>query len=157
MLDVGESTADGAAALEAAGLSLQSLKRAMRAEEAARLSKATQQAYARAELQEGSSWLEVTDALQRRVLTRAGVPSARMTAALFLLRTATQLFPDDAELCRIPLQVRLNRATDGRLREGDALIDIPLHRLQDGASTSVVRLSEACANLPTLLIAGSFT
>ena len=147
---------DGAAALAAAGLSLKSLKDAMRAEEAARLSKATQRAYAVAESRDDSSWLEVTDMLQRRVLARANVPVERMTAALFALRAASQLFPE--ELLTIPLQVRHNRAARGCLCEGDSLVDVPLHPLaavheQEGA----VSLAEACAELPTLLVAGSFT
>ena len=127
----------------------------MQAEEEARLSEATQRAYAAAEARLDTSWLEVTDALQRRVLTRVGVPPERMTAALFALRAATQLFPDDLELRSIPLQVRHNRAAQGCLREGNALVDVPLHSLQHGApSTSV---SQACTDLPTLLVAGSFT
>lgn len=124
----------------------------MRAEEAARLSAATQRAYALAEAREDRSWLTVTDELQRRVLVRAGVPPERMTAALFVLRAASQLFPE-AALAQIPLQVRHNRACEGRLREGDWLVDVPLHRLTAGETS----LCDACAGVPTLLVAGSFT
>jgi hypothetical protein len=143
----------GVQALAASGLSLDSLKKAMRAEEAARLSMATQRAYAAAEARTDSSWLTVTADLQRRVLERAGVPSERMAAALYVLRAAAQLFPDDAELRAIPLQVRNNRACEGRLREGGQLVDLPLHHLNSGTTS----LSKACAGRPTLLVAGSFT
>ena len=63
---------DGASALAAAGLSLRELKDAMRAEETARLSKATQREYAVAESRDDSSWLAVTDALQRKILRQVG-------------------------------------------------------------------------------------
>jgi hypothetical protein len=135
-------------------MSLDSLKKAMRAEEAARLSAATQRAYAAAEARDDRSWLTVTADLQRRVLEQAGVPPARMTAALFVLRAAAQLFPADAELRAIPLQVRHNRACEGCLRVGDPIVELCLHRLDNGADASLV---EACAGLPTLLVAGSFT
>lgn len=144
----------GAQALVAAGLSLNALKKAMRAEEMARLSAATQRAYAAAEASEDASWLTVTADLQRRVLRRAGVPPERMTAALYVLRSAAQLFPNDAELGSIPLQVRHNRARQGHLREGDQLTDVQLHQLSTGAPTL---LREACAGRPTLIVAGSFT
>ena len=63
----------------------------------------------------------MTEELQQRVLRdEAGVPPARMAAALFALRGAAQLFPRDAELCRIPLYVRHNRA-EHALGDGAAL------------------------------------
>lgn len=126
----------------------------LRSEEAARLAEETQAAYAEAE-RGGSDWLQVTEALQKRLLREAGVPRERMAAALFALRAAAQLFPGDAELCSIPLYVRHNRAAQGSLREGDAVPDVLLHPLRrDGA----LSLRAACAGpLPTLLVAGSWT
>ena len=146
----------GASALAAAGLSLRELKDAMRAEETARLSKATQREYAVAESRDDSSWLAVTDALQRKILGQVGVPPARMAAALFVLRAAAQLFPDDPEMRTIPLQVRHNRARCGHLCEGDVRVDVPLYSMER-RSTCVTMLSKACADLPTLVVAGSFT
>ena len=79
----------GARALAAAGLSLDELKTALRAEETARLSDATQAEYGEAESGTADSdWLEVTDALQRRVLASCSVPPQRMEAALYVLRPA---------------------------------------------------------------------
>ena len=126
----------------------------LRAEEAARRSEETQAAYGEAE-RGGSDWLQVTEALQRRLLREAGVAPERAAAALFALRAAAQLFPCDAELRSIPLYVRNNRAAQGSLREGDAVPDVLLHR---GAAAHAVSLRTACAGpLPTLLVAGSWT
>jgi len=55
--------------------------------------------------------LQVTALLQRKVLERHGVEPARMAAALWLLRCASQLWPDDPELNgpgAISLYVRTN-------------------------------------------------
>ena len=151
--------ARGGQALAAAGLSLEALKAALRAEETARLSSATQAAYGEAESGAhgtDGSWLEVTDALQQRVLTELGVPPDRMAAALFVLRAASQLFPDDAELRQLPLYVRHNRAQLGTLRPGDALPDVPL--FSPDATGAATTLREACDGpQPTLVVAGSWT
>ena len=97
----------------------------------------------------------MTEELQQRVLRdEAGVPPARMAAALFALRGAAQLFPRDAELRRIPLYVRHNRAEQGALRAGDALPLRPASEAADAATS----LRAVCAGTqPTLLVAGSFT
>ena len=127
----------------------------LRAEEAQRLAPATQAAYGVAEASFDSDWLKVTEELQKRVLRQHGVPPARLAAALYLLRTATQLFPHDDELQRIPLYVRHNRAEQGDLQPGDPLPSVTLHSLQSGAPTT---LACACDGpQPTLLVAGSFT
>ena len=149
-------------ALAAAGLSLPQLKVALRAEEVARLSASTQAAYAAAEAREDTDWLDVTEELQQRVLRdEAGVPPAHMAAALFALRGAAQLFPRDAELRRIPLYVRHNRAEQGTLRAGDALPEVPLFPLRPAAAANddaATSLRAVCAGMqPTLLVAGSFT
>jgi len=103
----------------------------------------------------------VTEELQQRVLRdEAGVPPARMAAALFALRGAAQLFPRDAELRRIPLYVRHNRAEQGALRAGDALPEVPLFPLRPAseAADAATSLRAVCAGTqPTLLVAGSFT
>ena len=148
--------------LAAAGLSLPQLKAALRAEEVARLSASTQAAYAAAEAREDTDWLEVTEELQQRVLRdEAGVPPARMAAALFALRSAAQLFPRDADLRSIPLYVRHNRAERGALRDGDALPEVPLFPLRPAANAAAdgaTSLRAVCAGTqPTLLVVGSFT
>lgn len=146
-------------ALAAAGLSLESLKAVLHAEETARLSSATQAAYSEAESGArgmDGDWLDVTDALQQRVLTEFGVPPERMAAALFVLRAASQLFPDDAELRQLSLHVRHNRAQRGALRPGDALPDVPLFSPEATGVTTTLR--EACDGpQPTLVVAGSWS
>lgn len=143
---------EGRRALRAARLTLDQLIGVLRAEEAARLSETTQLAYAEAEAR-GSDWLEVTEALQTRLLREAGVSSGRMAAALYVLRTATQLFTSNGELCSIPLYVRHNRAELGALRDGDALPDVTLYNLDESA----VSVRHACGDAPVLLISGSWT
>ena len=147
----------GARALAAAGLTLSGLKAALRAEEEARWSEATQAAYGTAESDKSDAdWLEVTDELQRRVLRGAGVSPPRLAAALFVMRAASQLFPDDAEVQQASLYVRYNRARPGNLRAGDALPDVPLYSLQPDCKPTSLRA--ACAGpVPTLLVAGSWT
>ena len=159
-----------------AGLTYGALKAALVAEEAARHSTEVQGAYGAAEA-EGSDtdWLEVTGAMQRRVLSEVGgVPSERMAAALWVLRSAHQLWPDDAELRQLSCWVRHNRAAAGKLAPGDAAPDVPLHALDDvplhaldggvgapsRAAAPVARplsVRAACGGAPTLLVAGSFT
>lgn len=135
----------------------------LRREEAERHSDATQAAFGVAEAAGSETdWLEVVSAMQARVVREAGVPSGREAAALWLLRTAASLWPDDAELQMISCWVRHNRATSGSLVVGDGAPDLPLHAIvsasprHHGAArgTSVLR---ACARKPTLLVAGSFT
>ena len=119
-----------------------------------------QEAYGRAEVDsEEEGWLEVTAAMQTRLLAEEGrVPPERMAAALWLLRSAAQLWPDDAELRQISTWVRHNRAAAGSLQVGDAAPDLPLHSIglpeSPAATSSVLR---ACDGKPTLLVAGSLT
>ena len=94
----------------------------------------------------------------------AGVPPARMAAALFALRGAAQLFPRDAELGQISLHVRHNRAERGVLCDGDVLPEVPLFTLRPAAAAAAAdadaatSLRAVCAGTqPTLLVAGSFT
>jgi hypothetical protein len=101
--------------------------------------------------------LEVTEKLQRSVLKAAGVSESRMTPALFVLRCAAQLFPDDAELRQISLYVRNNRARQGHLRPGDLPPDVALHPLAGGEGVASVSPIEICAGQPTLLVAGSWS
>jgi len=146
-------------ALAAAGLTLADLKAALRAEEEARLSEATQAAYGAAESDRlDTDWLEVTEELQRRVLhAEVAVPPERMAAALFAMRAASQLFPDDDDVQQASLYVRHNRARFGTLQPGDALPDVPLYAPEPGGAEST-SLRAACAGpAPTLLVAGSWT
>ena len=99
----------------------------------------------------------MTAALQERVLAERGVPPVRMIAALHLLRSASQLFP---QLRHLSLYVRHNRAEQGALRAGDALPEVPLFPLRPAseAADAATSLRAVCAGTqPTLLVAGSFT
>jgi len=135
----------------------------MHAENSARLSAATQAEYGAAEAA-GSErdWLEVTDALQRSVVEAAGVPPERRAAALWLLRSAAQLWPADEEPRRASLWVRHNRAAAGTLRVGDAAPELPLHPVGTPARPALgahgaSSVARACAGKPTLLVAGSWS
>ena len=118
-----------------------------------------QAAFGAAEAAESDTdWLEVVSAMQKRILREAGVPSERMAAALWLLRSAAQLWPEDANLQAISGWVRHNRASAGTLVVGDPAPDVPLFPIEAAtppAPPSSVRC--ACAGKPTLLVAGSFT
>jgi len=99
--------------------------------------------------------------MQERVLGAAGVPREQMAAALWLLRSAHAMWPDDRELQAISCWVRHNRARDGTLACGDRAPDLPLHPIEATAAgggaavpTSVLRL---CGGKPTLIVAGSYT
>ena len=146
--------ARAARALADAGLTRARLEAVLRAEETARRSDAVQAAYGEAERGDrDGDWLDVTDALQRRLLADVGgVAPAKMAAALHLLRAAGALWP---ELAPLSLYRRHNRAAAGALRAGDAPPDVPLFAA-DGAPTT---LHAACGadGRPSLVVAGSWT
>jgi hypothetical protein len=138
---------------------------------------ATQAAYADVEAPgSDTDWLEVTAAMQERVLRESGVPQARMAAALWLLRSAHALWPEDARFRQVSCWVRHNRARVGVLTPGCPAPDLRLHPIETeqekereiergassaaGASTGVAAVTSVrrvCAGKPTLLVAGSFT
>ena len=148
--------------------SVDELKPILRREEECRHSSATQQAYAAVEVSgSDSDWLGVTAEMQERVLAEAGVAKERMAAALWLLRSAHDLWPDDDEMQSISCWVRHNRARAGSLASGDRAPDSRLHPLVPNDSSSSSRGSAAvcadasvlsvCAGKPTLLVAGSWS
>ena len=97
--------------------------------------------------------------MQERLLAECGgVTAERMAPALWLLRSAHQLWPDDDEIQRVSCWVRHNRAAAGELAVGDAAPDVPLHPI-GGSSAAVVPSSvlAACGGKPTLLVSGSLT
>jgi hypothetical protein len=154
--------ADDAEGAAAASYGEAWLRELLIAENAARLSPETQAAYAAAEAADadpGYGWMEVTDALQRRLLRARGVPPEREAAALRALRAATYSFP---ALAAIPLYRRFQRARPGVLAPGDVPPDVPL-LASDGSRTTLLAGVAACrvpadgrqAPLPLLLCAGS--
>jgi hypothetical protein len=98
----------------------------LRREHELRTSDATQARYAEAETRWDTDWMEVTIGLQEQVCTEFGYGGSRLRLALNELRRATYNFPDDAEICAVPLYVRHNRARRGSLRVGDVCPDVPL-------------------------------
>jgi hypothetical protein len=156
-VDADDADGDGAASYDEAWL-----RELLTAENAARLSADTQAAYAAAEAADADpahGWMEVTDALQRRLLRQRGVPPEREAAALRALRAATHTFP---ALAAIPLYRRFQRARAGALAPGDAPPDVPL-LAADGSRTTLlsgVAAARAPADgratpLPLLICAGS--
>jgi len=138
-------------------MSLADLKVLLRQEDAERRSEALQAAFGVAEAAGSETdWLEVVSAMQERLVQAAGVPAERAAAALWLLRSASQLWPEDAELQAISCWVRHNRAAAGTLAVGDAAPDLPLHSIHSSAAPATSVL-QACAGKPTLLVGGSFT
>lgn len=96
-----------------------------------------------------SSWLNVTDELQRQVIREFQLDDD-MEEALNCLRCATQIYP---ELSSIPLYVRHNRARDGDLKEGEMVPDVPVVQLDNKETTLYNNLK----NQPTVLISGSYS
>lgn len=116
-----------------------------------RLSEEFQKLYEEAEKDSNSerSWLDVTEELQRRVITEFQLDE-QMDEALLCLRCSTEIFP---ELKSIPIYVRFNRARDGDLKVGDFIPNVDLVKI-NGEKTN---LFENLDEKPTLLISGSFS
>jgi hypothetical protein len=114
-----------------------------------RLSDEYQQRYNEAEKTSLTSWLDVTDELQRQIIRECHLDE-EMEDALLCLRCATQIYPD---LNDIPLYVRYNRARDGDLQLGDIAPNVPVVQL-DGQET---QLFDGLKSSSTVLISGSYS
>ena len=141
-------------ALDQAGMTIEELRRALVHENELRLCEETQRAYAEAEASNETDWMEVTGELQRRVLSGAGVADENMDAALYLLRSASKLFPEQPDFGN-QIYVKFQRAKQGALRSGDIAPDVFLHDMQAGRGSSLALQCEGA--LPTVLVAGSYT
>ncbi|CAF1391172.1 unnamed protein product [Rotaria sordida] len=109
------------------------LKRMLIRENELRLSDEYQKRYCEAEKtssSSSSSWLNVTDELQRQIIREFNLDD-EMDDALLCLRCATQIYPD---LKHIPLYVQYNRARDGNLQISDIAPNVPVIQL-DGQET----------------------
>lgn len=115
-----------------------------------RLSDEYQRKFCEAEKTSLSSWLDITDELQRQVIREFNLDE-EMDDALLCLRGATQIYPD---LKNIPLYVRYNRARDGDLNIGDTAPNVPVVQL-DGQESQLFDGSETSS--PTVLISGSYS
>ncbi|CAF3755235.1 unnamed protein product [Rotaria magnacalcarata] len=125
------------------------LKRMLIRENELRLSNEYQKRYCEAEQSSSSSWLDITDELQRQVIREFNLED-EMHEALLCLRCATQIYPD---LQSIPLYVKYNRARDGDLRIGDIVPNVPVVQL-DGQDS---QLFEGLKPSSTVLIGGSYS
>ena len=114
-----------------------------------RLSAEYQQRYAEAENSSSSSWLDVTDQLQRQVIEEFQLDE-EMEQALFSLRCATQIYPD---LKDIPLYVQHNRARNGDLQEGQLAPNVPIVQMNGEEG----QLFDGLNSRPTVLISGSYS
>lgn len=114
-----------------------------------RLSDEYQKQYDEAEKTSSSSWLAVTDQLQRQVIQEFNLDED-MEDALLCLRCATQIYPD---LQTIPLYVKYNRARDGDLQVGDIAPDVTVVQL-DGQES---QLFDGLKSSSTVLISGSYS
>jgi hypothetical protein len=114
-----------------------------------RLSEEYQKRYQEAEQISSSSWLDVTDQLQREIIREFQLDD-EMEDALLCLRCATQIYPD---LKDIPLYVRYNRARSGDLKIGDSAPDVPVVQL-DGKES---QLFDGLKSSSTVLISGSYS
>lgn len=115
-----------------------------------RLSEEYQKRYFEAEKSSSSSWLDVTDELQRQVIREFNLDE-EMNDALLCLRCATQIYPD---LKSIPLYVQYNRARDGDLQIGDVAPNIPVVEL-DGKESQLFNGLDPSSS--TVLISGSYS
>jgi hypothetical protein len=114
-----------------------------------RLSDEYQKRYSEAEQTSTSSWLDVTDELQRQIIREFNLDED-IDDALLCLRCATQIYPD---LQNIPLYVQYNRARDGDLQVGDIAPNVPVVQL-DGQEN---QLFDGLKSSSTVLISGSYS
>lgn len=114
-----------------------------------RLSDEYQKRYTEAEQTSTTSWLDITDELQRQVIREFNLDD-EMDEALLCFRCATQIYPD---LKDIPLYVRYNRAKDGDLKIGDNVPNVPVVQL-DGQEC---QLFDGLKSSSTVLIGGSYS
>jgi len=134
-----EDREDRAAATMVDGFHVDELRAMLVREDELRRSEEVQLAYAEAERSEGSSWMVVTQELQRRVVAEGGYSAGhpRALEALYALRRAGLVC---AELASIPLYVKYNRCRPCDLRCGEPAPDIELRTL-DGRT---VRALNCC-------------
>eukprot|EP01112_Ceratiomyxa_fruticulosa_P012532 TRINITY_DN3471_c0_g1_i2.p1 TRINITY_DN3471_c0_g1~~TRINITY_DN3471_c0_g1_i2.p1 ORF type:complete len:232 (+),score=61.42 TRINITY_DN3471_c0_g1_i2:323-1018(+) len=121
------------------------VKKMLLRENELRLSPEIQAEYEQAEQSSTTSWLRVTDALQRRIVTEFHLEE-EMEEALTCFRCATQIYPD---LKDIPLYVVNNRARNGELKEGDVIPDVPVYSLDGKKYTLYEFMSKVETTPPT--------
>ena len=125
----------------------------LRKEDALRTSEETQKLYTEAEKSYDTDWMEVTDALQRRILTEAGVSELLLEVALTHFRAAPYHYP---ALKQIPIYHRYQRSRQGPLNEGDSIpANLKLVDLSTNSSIDFTAL--ASSGRPVAVLAGSWS
>jgi hypothetical protein len=125
----------------------------LRREEALRMSPEQQALFGSVEHRYDIDWIDLADALQRRVVQEFG-DGGDPERALALMRTATTRFPHDAEMASISVYHRANRVRRGTLRVGDPLPDMQLADMQGAATTLHAHKRPG---RPLFVVAGSWT
>jgi len=117
-----------------------------------RTSEETQTLYALAEQEWDTDWMEVTEKLQKRVLTEFGVEDEDL--GLKALRCAWQLYPDDPDFKEIPLYIKFNRARKGNFCDGDDALDTDVVCM-NGSKDKL--LNYVRGDVPLVIVAGSYS
>lgn len=106
-------------------------------------------------------WLYAVEDMQRELVQSHGFGGKQQARALFELRCAAQLYPEEKEFREIPLYVKYNRAKHCSVRVGSAVPDLPLTQVTlnpDGPPRTSSLREVCCGNgLPTLVMAGSYS
>jgi hypothetical protein len=117
-----------------------------------RLSPVTQQAYADAELRDDTSWMHVTEELQKRVVREFGIEDIEY--GLTNIRIAHVLYPNEQDFKEIPLYVKYNRCRQGNLHCGDYVPHVDLKLL----TGKPVSLSDFYVqDKPLVIVGGSYS
>jgi len=132
------------------------LHRMLTLENEMRLSQDTQELYSKAEEQNDTDWLEVTDQLQRRLLQeQGGVNEEDLESALLFFRSATYTYPS---LAAIPIYRRFQRARSGRLAPGDLVPDVTSLLTLEGSHTTLLNtLASFGQDMPVMICTGSIS
>lgn len=119
-----------------------------------RLSAATQRLYSRCG-EATDQKVRITEAVQRQVAREFGF-APNIAEGLEVMRCATAMFPDDAEVRNSAHYLRHNIHTPCPIAIGDVIPDIHVCHQSNGESHSLHSLCSSF-NGPTLLLAGSIT
>jgi hypothetical protein len=132
------------------------LKNMLRRENELRLSEETQKKYMEAEKKSETDWMEVTIELQRQVVREFGIKD--IDRGVHAIQSAFSRYGhEDKDFFEIPLYVRLNRARQGDLNEGEPAHDIPKLFHVDNPSKTCNLFDFMNPGRPLVVIAGSYT
>lgn len=119
-----------------------------------RLGAATQRLYSRCGEMTDQK-VRITEAVQRRVAREFGFET-NIAEGLEVMRCATAMFPDDAEVRNSAHYLRHNIHSPCPIAVGEVIPDIHVRQQSNGESLSLHALCSSFDG-PTLLLAGSIT